>query len=194
MFDLNKFRHWVFDLDGTLTRPVHDFAHMRRELGIPEGEAILETIEQTPEPQKQVLLQRLDELEGYYARQAEPAEGVQDLIVRLHAAGCKLGILTRNKKDFAISSLQAIGVGEYFHAEEVLGRDEARPKPDPEGLQKLCQRWKVVGDELIMVGDFRFDLEAGKAIDAQTVHVSAVGTIEWPELTDVRIHSLAELL
>ncbi|WP_315980139.1 hypothetical protein [Aliamphritea spongicola] len=98
MFDLNKFRHWVFDLDGTLTRPVHDFAHMRRELGIPEGEMILETIEQAPEPRKQQLLQRLDELEGHYARQAQPAEGVQDLIIRLHRAGCKLGILTRNKK------------------------------------------------------------------------------------------------
>lgn len=194
MLDLQRCRHWVFDLDGTLTRPVHDFAHMRRELGIPSDQAILETIEQQPEPRKQELLQRLDEMEGYYARQAQPADGVQDLIARLADAGCKLGILTRNKKDFAISSLKAIGVWDYFHADEVLGRDEARPKPDPHGLEKLCQRWEVLGEELIMVGDFRFDLEAGKAIAARTVHVSAAGSLEWPELTDLRIHSLTELL
>jgi len=34
-------RHWVFDMDGTLTIAVHDFAAIRRALEIPEEDDIL---------------------------------------------------------------------------------------------------------------------------------------------------------
>ena len=33
--------HWLFDMDGTLTVPVHDFVALRRRLGAPEGGDIL---------------------------------------------------------------------------------------------------------------------------------------------------------
>jgi hypothetical protein len=43
MTDLLKSRNsWVFDLDGTLTLPMHDFAFIRHELAIPDGSDILE--------------------------------------------------------------------------------------------------------------------------------------------------------
>lgn len=32
---LSGYRHWVFDMDGTLTEAVHDFALIRRALEIP---------------------------------------------------------------------------------------------------------------------------------------------------------------
>ena len=31
--NLKDIRHWVFDMDGTLTVAVHDFAEIRRALG-----------------------------------------------------------------------------------------------------------------------------------------------------------------
>ncbi|KPW40478.1 hypothetical protein ALO66_05453, partial [Pseudomonas coronafaciens pv. atropurpurea] len=38
---LDGIRHWVFDMDGTLTVPVHDFAAIKRELDIPQDHDIL---------------------------------------------------------------------------------------------------------------------------------------------------------
>ena len=38
---LRHLTHWVFDLDGTLTLAVHDFAAIRRHLGIPAQADIL---------------------------------------------------------------------------------------------------------------------------------------------------------
>ena len=38
---LASLRHWVFDLDGTLTKAVHDFALIRRALEIPPEADIL---------------------------------------------------------------------------------------------------------------------------------------------------------
>ncbi|HCR31850.1 MAG TPA: HAD family hydrolase, partial [Stenotrophomonas sp.] len=32
---LSAVRHWVFDMDGTLTVAMHDFERIKRELGIP---------------------------------------------------------------------------------------------------------------------------------------------------------------
>ena len=38
---LKDVKHWVFDMDGTLTVAVHDFALIRRELEIPADADIL---------------------------------------------------------------------------------------------------------------------------------------------------------
>ncbi len=38
---LDNIRHWVFDMDGTLTVPVHDFPAIKRALGIPQDDDIL---------------------------------------------------------------------------------------------------------------------------------------------------------
>ena len=42
-------RHWVFDMDGTLTVAVHDFAAIRRALDIPAQADILEYLAALPE-------------------------------------------------------------------------------------------------------------------------------------------------
>ncbi len=34
-------KYWIFDLDGTLTVPVHDFQGIRKTLGIPRDKDIL---------------------------------------------------------------------------------------------------------------------------------------------------------
>ncbi|RMH01984.1 MAG: HAD family hydrolase, partial [Planctomycetota bacterium] len=46
----------------------------------------------------------------------------------------------------------------------------------------------------VMVGDFRFDLEAGRAAGCLTVHVDPAGAFPWPELADLKVRGLAELL
>ncbi|MDN5540541.1 hypothetical protein, partial [Comamonas sp.] len=38
---LTAIRHWVFDMDGTLTVAVHDFAAIREALEIPPSDDIL---------------------------------------------------------------------------------------------------------------------------------------------------------
>jgi phosphoglycolate phosphatase-like HAD superfamily hydrolase len=44
-----------------------------------------------------------------------------------------------------------------------------------------------------MVGDYRFDLESGRAAGAATVHVDPSRAFRWPELTDLAVGTLAEL-
>ncbi|NVK41977.1 MAG: HAD family hydrolase [Oceanospirillaceae bacterium] len=190
---LGERRYWVFDLDGTLTLPVHDFQHIRRELGIAPEDDILAALAQTPEPLRSERHARLDELERHYAAHACPAEGLHPLLEGLASRGCRFGILTRNTRELALLSLEAIGVRHHFDPAFVLGRDEAQPKPDPGGLRQLLSQWRVRPQDALMVGDFRYDLEAGRKAGMQTVHVDSRPDRDWPELTDVRVQSLTEL-
>lgn len=183
---------FVFDLDGTLTRPQHDFDAIRSALGIPMGRLILEYIAEQPAERARKLRADLDEIEVALAAKAAPAPGVRELLERARALGHPLGILTRNSRDNALAALRAIAALDLFEDACILGRDEARPKPDPDGLQRLCAAWRLPTTHCTMVGDSRLDLQAGRAAGAYTVHVSRRGE-RYPEHTDLHVPSLATL-
>jgi phosphoglycolate phosphatase-like HAD superfamily hydrolase len=50
-------------------------------------------------------------------------------------------------------------------------------------LLKLAKAWNVPASEMVMVGDYRFDLDCGRAAGARTVLVNLPDN-PWPELTD----------
>lgn len=190
---LRRFRGWVFDLDGTLTRPVHDFAHIRQALGIAADADILATIAAYPETKRCTMMAHLDQLEHHYAAQAQPSEGALALLQALQQRNIPLGILTRNSRAIAQASLVAIGAAEFFPTHQIIGRDEAPPKPDGAGLKSLIDQWGVSPSEAVMVGDFRYDLETGRAVGVYTVHVDERDRA-WPDLTDLRVNTLSDLL
>ena len=102
------------------------------------------------------------------AEDALPAPGAVTLLRALAAAGCRLGILTRNDHALAKLTLEAIGVGELFDDADIVGRDEAVPKPSPDGLQQHLRRWGIAATEAVMVGDHAYDLECGRAAGTHT--------------------------
>lgn len=186
-------RHWVFDMDGTLTLAVHDFALIRRELGIPPDRDILQHLAALAPAEAAHRHAWLMAHERDLAEAAQPALGAVELLQALHAAGCRLGVLTRNAQCLAWVTLRAIGVQDLFAPEAVLGRDQATPKPHPEGLLRLAAAWQVAPAQLLMVGDYRFDLECGRAAGAGTVLVNQPERI-WPGLADWQLADCAELL
>ena len=185
--------HWIFDLDGTLTVAIHDFAGIRAALGVPQGSDILEHLEALPLAQSLALKQKLVEIEEELAGRTEAADGAAALLEGLCARGARLGVLTRNTRGNALNTLERIGLAGYFTQGDVLGRDEALAKPDPDGLFRLARSWEVAPQALVMVGDYGFDLLTGRAAGAATVHVDPTRSFRWPELTDIAVGSLAEL-
>lgn len=180
---LAQSRHWVFDMDGTLTVAVHDFAAIRRALAIPEQSDILGHLARLPAAEAEAKHAWLLEHERELAHAARASAGAVELVLQLRARGCRLGILTRNARALALITLQAIGLADAFDPNDVLGRDEAPPKPHPGGLRHLAQRWGVATSELVMVGDYRYDLECARAAGARSVLVNLPNNL-WPALTD----------
>ena len=180
---LSAARHWVFDMDGTLTLAVHDFAAIKRALDIPLEHDILGHLAALPEAVAAAKHAWLLEHERELALTAAPAPGAIELVRELHGRGCRLGILTRNAHELALLTLRAIGLDDCFAVADVIGRDEAPPKPDPAGLLHFASTWQVAPSELVMVGDYRFDLECARAAGARSVLVNLAEN-PWPELAD----------
>ena len=180
---LSRMRNWVFDMDGTLTVAVHDFAAIRVALDIPAEDDILTHLAALPSDEAAAKHAWLLEHERDLAVASKAATGAVELVRELAGRGCRLGILTRNARELAHVTLQAIGLADCFPVEHILGRDEAAPKPSPDGLLKIAQAWGVAPGELVMVGDYRFDLYCGRAAGARTVLVNLPDN-PWPELAD----------
>ena len=189
---LRDVRHWVFDMDGTLTVAVHDFAAIRRALGIPPEDDILSHLAALPAEEAQAKHAWLLEHERDLAVASTAAVGAVELVRELAGRGYRLGILTRNARELAHITLQAIGIADCFHPDHVLGRDEAAPKPEPEGLLKLSTAWQVPPRHMVMVGDYQMDLLAGRAAGTRTVLVNLPEN-PWPELADWHARDCGEL-
>ena len=187
-------RHWIFDLDGTLTVSAHDFEHIRSELGLAPATPILEALSQMPADEAAPLWEKLDQLEFYYAGKASVMEGAPELLQRLQQGGCQLAILTRNIMPVVRKTLDACRLADFFPPDHILDRDACILKPSPDGIERLLEFWQAAADDTVMVGDYVYDLEAGKGAGVATIHVDTRGGSGWPEVTDLRVSRLGEII
>ncbi len=191
---LKRRRHWIFDMDGTLTISAHDFEHMRRELGLAPEVPILEALHAMPQTEAAPLWELLNELEFYYAGKTSLMQGAPELLQCLHEKGCRLAILTRNTMPVVKHTLEACAIEHFFPGDYILDRDSCIPKPSPDGINQLLRMWQAEVSDRVMVGDYLYDLEAGKAAGVATVHLDTRGDVDWSGVTDLRVENLDEII
>ena len=189
-----KRRHWIFDMDGTLTVAKHDFLAIREALGIDAHLPILEAINAMPEDLAREKRRKLDEMEREVASRSTPMPGAAELLATLYQRGDRLGILTRNNSDCAEITLSACGFDHYFEQEHVLHRDSCPPKPEPDGVHKLLDHWGADASDAVMVGDYLFDLQSGRRAGSATIYIDTEGEFPWAAEADICIAHLSELL
>ena len=180
-------------MDGTLTVPIHDFDQVREQLGIEGSEPILEAIDLMPENLAKATRERLNEIEFELAELAIPQPGCASVLQSLLGNGCKIGVLTRNGDAIAKRTLAAAGLASFFHDSDVIGRDSCLPKPCPKGILSLLNRWDAQAADALMMGDYLFDLQAGKNANVTTIHFDQTGEFQWPELADVKVSDWSQL-
>lgn len=181
-------------MDGTLTISAHDFEFIRRELGLPDQAPILEALHAMPTEQSAPLWQMLNELEEHFAEKSTLMHGAVELLEKLYQRGAQLAILTRNTMPVVEKTLHACGLDHFFPIEHRLDRDSCTPKPSPAGIQHLLALWQADASDAVMVGDYLYDLQAGRSAGVTTIHLDTCRNVEWTEYTDIRVHHLNEIL
>jgi HAD superfamily hydrolase (TIGR01549 family) len=149
-------------MDGTLTVPNHDFARIKAEMGLRPDTMILEEMLRLERhaPERLVALEAiLEKHERRAAETARPQRGAVELVATLHAAGIETALITRNTRRFVDVTLERIGMS----FDTVITRDDAEPKPSPAPLHLACERLALFPEETWMVGDFKYDVLAGRA-------------------------------
>ena len=155
----------VFDLDGTLVDSHLDFELMRRQMRLPDDVTILEAIRTLPGPDAARCREILHRHERMGAERATPIEGVAEFLAAIASRGWRQGIVTRNSRSAAQAALSRLA----WQFDPVLTRDDGPVKPDPWAIWEICRSWHVKPRQLVMIGDFHFDISAGRRAGVRTV-------------------------
>ena len=193
-----RVRAVLFDFDGTLTRPGSlDFAVFKRSIGCPENQPALEFIESLPDPdRRKAAFAALVDFEMASAEKSRPNQGAEETVVQLRSQGLRVGILSRNCRrsiQRALENFAHIGLSDF---DVLISRDDPMaPKPSPAGVLIAAQRLEVDPSCLMVVGDYRFDVQAGHSAGAVTVFLRNNGAgAPAPSESDFAINSLSELV
>jgi hydrogenase expression/formation protein HypE len=166
----NKMRAVLFDFDGTLTLPgLLDFPRIRAALGCPDNETILEFISRLADAEQREANRILEEFEMIAAQGARPNRRAKELLELLKSKQIPFGIITRNRHSMVLRSLENFTGIKAEDFAVILTRDDSyAPKPDPEGIRVAAEKMGVPVEEVLVVGDFRYDIQAGERAGAIT--------------------------
>jgi len=160
----------IFDMDNTLMDSALDFDAIRKAMNFPPGQPLLEHINALPPAEAVVQHQKLLQHELTGARQATPLPGVVDFLGYIAAKGWKTAVLTRNSREAAAITLERLQGGDSFDI--VISREDGPPKPDPWAILHICQQWNTTPAEVVMIGDYHFDINAGNRAGSHTVLIA----------------------
>jgi pyrophosphatase PpaX len=176
----------LFDLDGTVVDSgaiiLASMRHATREvLGRDFDDDELMQAVGGPGLEAQMAVfapERVDELVRVYRAHNEPLHdeleacaGMEDVLVRLHELGRRLGVVTAKRRQTVELAFASVPVAHLF--ETVVGGDETeKHKPDPEPLLLAAQRLGVAPTDCAYVGDSPFDIRAARAAEMYAVAVT----------------------
>ena len=210
-----KFKCFIFDLDGTLTDTVDDLAaafnHMRRKFGFPEitrqemigliGNGMYEVIRKSyvnmqinapAEEIERALKTMLDYYLEHTVELTVPYPGVRETLERLRQKNCRLAVVTNKFTAAALNVLQTLELSDYF--DHVFGNGEGFPlKPAPDLLLLAAERCGVAASDCVMVGDNYTDLGAGRNAGCKSIFCNYGYGVELNEKADFYIDNFSEL-
>jgi hydrogenase expression/formation protein HypE len=165
----------LFDFDGTLTKPgALNFPLLKETIGCPAESPVLEFIENLPSrSQRDEASAVLARFEKEAAAISKPNPGAQDLIHYLRSKNLAVGIITRNTilsikrslKNFKDIDLSAFDV--------IISRETpVQIKPSGDGIILAAEMLNIDAKQMLMVGDYIFDIHAGQAAGCITVLIN----------------------
>lgn len=206
----------LFDLDGTLVDSKHDLAaaanFARTSVGldmVPDAvvqshvglgvDSLIRSIVGTEDP---ILLRRAKEsFVAYYGKHlldhTHLFKGLKKVLKVLEPS--QSGIVTNKARMFTLPLIKGLGISGHFGA-IVTPEDTGLKKPNPEPLLYAIRLLGIPPERAVVVGDSRYDIEAGKRAGLKTVAVLwGFGTLAEidranPDITVESPKDLAKLL
>jgi HAD superfamily hydrolase (TIGR01549 family) len=191
----------LFDFDGTLTKPgALDFSVIKTSLGCPADIPVLEFILGIrDENRRRKAIEELDAFEDSGAAESKPAEGAETLIRFLRSGEIPVGIISRNSRQSIERALDNFSHIESSDFDLIVSRDDRmEPKPHPAGILYAAEYFRVSPANLLMVGDYVFDIDAGNRAQTPTVLITngkkMPGFSCHPDVTVADLNELKEFI
>jgi HAD superfamily hydrolase (TIGR01549 family) len=185
-----RIRGFIFDMDGTIVDSKLNFDSIRHSIGIPNKEPILEYIENSSDQSfidRALEIVHDHEIKG--ARQSQIIRDFKDFYLHLKSINIPIALLTRNSKAVTQYTLDK----HKLNFDIVLTRDCCKPKPDPEGLEIIHQKWNIPKENLLYIGDYFFDLETAKNANVRSALILNKSNTHFKDIADLNFSLFKEL-
>jgi HAD superfamily hydrolase (TIGR01549 family) len=143
---------------------VRDLIGMGGDKLMPEVSGIEES---TPEGQRLSERRKAIFLEKYLPT-VKPLPGTRELLDHLQARGFKLVVATSAKSDELDALLRVAGASE-LKADATTSDDAERSKPDPDIVEAALGQAGCQSDEVLMLGDTPYDIEAAMMVGVAVI-------------------------
>ena len=182
----------IFDLDGTLTKPVLDFDKIRSEMGIvSESEDILTAMEAMDPIRQEQAHSILARHEHHAAQNSQLNDGAAELLSELRRRKMPIGLLTRNTRENTLFVARQHQL--FFDA--IVARQDGPAKPDAYGVLELCRQFNSPPAQTLVVGDYLHDLLSARNAGAIAVLIKTHPKAEhYQAHADYCISHMSELL
>ena len=178
----------LFDMDGVVVQQRLDFLAIKREIFGDTHGFVLERMAELPPAERARADAILERHETAAAAEAEPMDGILPFLRWMETRGLRRGLVTRNSRksvDLVLARLD-------LRFDAVVTREDAPPKPAPEPVWLGCRRMDLAPSEVLFVGDFEFDMLAGRRAGVRTVLLRGPA-LKASQHADLSVDSLAEL-
>ena len=169
-----KFKHIVFDVDGTLidseTAVLKSLQKTLQEEGITKSLEELKFALGIP-GRDALLILKINDLERVeekwmknvtiYADEITLFDGVKQVIQELKSKNFKLGIITSKTKEEYNTDFIKFNIHSYFDL-VICADDTIKHKPDGEPMEKYIEITGASKEEIIYIGDSIYDMQCSK--------------------------------
>ena len=190
-----RMRHFIFDLDGTLTKPVYDFAVLRRQLqsAVPArfgpGTDVLQELESLSPQSQRRASDVIDTFEEEGRGRWDWNDGALELLRYLDEHKLRKAVVTRNS-DVSLGILaEKMREAQLQPFEFALSRTFRPAKPSPAPALHIVDKWQVPAAEVAFVGDGIHDMECSRGAGTVGVLVRNAGPLHHHSVRDAELEA-----
>ena len=176
-------------MDGTLVKSDLDFQQIRSEACVPDGTPDLELLDLIEGERGVKALHVLLTHEERAAQTCQLLPGAEEVLRELRRRQFPLALLTRNSR----RSVEHVLSRFDLEFDCSISREEAAPKPSPEPVRTIGSQLNIPPTNLLLVGDYLFDLQAAKAAGARSAILRTERTEPFVHDADIVLEDLREL-
>ena len=179
----------IFDMDGTITKPVLDFEAIRIELGLESLEHISHQLSQLSADKQAAAWSIIHKHEANAMLLQELQPGFLDVLELCRIHKLKVGLLTLNIRQ----SVDLLCEKFDLEFDGIITREFEFIKPSPEPLFHLLNQWELQPHESFMIGDYIHDLECANQAGAASCYFFNPGTEDFSAHANHTVKSMADL-
>jgi len=152
------------------------YAKVRRLIGKGGDKVLPETIGISIDSDvgKQISNRRGEIFKQRYLPTLKPTPGAKELLEEMRHRGLKLAVASSAPPDELKASLQIVGASDLVE-ETSSSKDAKETKPDPNIVEATLKKMGYAADEVVMLGDTPYDIEAAQKIGIGTIAVRCGG-------------------